>query len=288
MHATASPPTPRGNRASTKGRRIVILTERRYRSHAQPAGLARALVELGHDVAVLEPESHAFDVADSRWLTGVGMVVARGRSLPVLAALSQAEAHSVATINCRRGVALVHNKVDLAVALAAAQVPTPQTFAGAPALLAASVPTRAYPLILKPTHGDNGTGLRLVDDPDELRSLEWPEPVALAQPFIPNDGYDLKLYAIGDYLFAVRKASPLLAAPDRSPQLVPLSAELAALGRRFRVQFDLELFGVDCLVTPSGLVVIEVNDFPNYSGVPQADRTLAELVHQSVAARSPR
>jgi glutathione synthase/RimK-type ligase-like ATP-grasp enzyme len=35
---------------------------------------------------------------------------------------------------------------------------------------------------------------------------------------------------------------------------------------------------VDCVETPAGPVVIEVNDFPNYTGVPGADDALARLV----------
>jgi glutathione synthase/RimK-type ligase-like ATP-grasp enzyme len=42
--------------------------------------------------------------------------------------------------------------------------------------------------------------------------------------------------------------------------------------------FGLELYGVDCIETPNGPVVIEVNDFPNYSGVPGSDQLLADHV----------
>jgi glutathione synthase/RimK-type ligase-like ATP-grasp enzyme len=35
---------------------------------------------------------------------------------------------------------------------------------------------------------------------------------------------------------------------------------------------------VDCIETPGGLLVIEVNDFPNYTSVPDADKKLADYV----------
>ena len=42
--------------------------------------------------------------------------------------------------------------------------------------------------------------------------------------------------------------------------------------------FGLELYGVDCIHTPDGPVVVEVNDFPNYSAIPEADGKLADYV----------
>jgi glutathione synthase/RimK-type ligase-like ATP-grasp enzyme len=39
------------------------------------------------------------------------------------------------------------------------------------------------------------------------------------------------------------------------------------------------LCGVDCVVGPAGLLVIEVNDFPNYRGLGRSvDRDLARVV----------
>ena len=48
--------------------------------------------------------------------------------------------------------------------------------------------------------------------------------------------------------------------------------------------FGLELFGLDCIRTPSGTVVIEVNDFPNYGSVPSASERLADFVMKRARA----
>ena len=53
---------------------------------------------------------------------------------------------------------------------------------------------------------------------------------------------------------------------------------METLARRCADLFGLELFGVDCIETPEGILVIEVNDFPNYSGVDGANEKLAEYV----------
>jgi ribosomal protein S6--L-glutamate ligase len=113
--------------------------------------------------------------------------------------------------------------------------------------------------------------------------VEWHEPVALAQSYLATDGYDLKLYGMGEQVWAVRKPSPFnkrneSEGAESKAGLVPLTAELEQLGRRCGKLFGLELFGVDCIETDQGPLVIEINDFPNYTGVPEADQRLADYV----------
>jgi ribosomal protein S6--L-glutamate ligase len=63
-------------------------------------------------------------------------------------------------------------------------------------------------------------------------------------------------------------------------ELVPISQELVDLGRRCGELFGLELYGVDCILTPDGPAVIEINEFPNYTAVPNADERLTDYVIQ--------
>ncbi|MCX5784469.1 MAG: ATP-grasp domain-containing protein [Elusimicrobia bacterium] len=268
--------------------RIGILVEKRYLSQAQPGGLIAALRAAGHETICLDPEASAYALEDSRWTENLDLIVARGRSLHLLCLLGWAEARGVRVINRRSAIASVHNKADMAVLLAGARLPTPQTFLGPVQELYKTIPSSAYPIILKPIFGDNSRGLRLVHSPEEMKLVEWPEPVALAQHFIVNDGHDLKLYGIGDEICAVRKPSPFGLAVNEGVgggksraakvELVPLTTGLEDLGRSLRRLFGLELYGVDCIETPEGPVVIEVNEFPNYTGVPDADRRLADYV----------
>jgi glutathione synthase/RimK-type ligase-like ATP-grasp enzyme len=51
-----------------------------------------------------------------------------------------------------------------------------------------------------------------------------------------------------------------------------------ALAVRCRRAFGLELYGIDCIQTPRGARVIEVNDYPNYTGVAGASDKLAAHV----------
>jgi ribosomal protein S6--L-glutamate ligase len=68
---------------------------------------------------------------------------------------------------------------------------------------------------------------------------------------------------------------------------VELTSSLRQLALDCAALFGLELFGVDCVVTGGGPVVIEVNDFPNYTGVPDADEALADHVLARVPAAAP-
>jgi ribosomal protein S6--L-glutamate ligase len=144
-----------------------------------------------------------------------------------------------------------------------------------------------YPLILKPIFGDNARGLRTVKSRADIASLEWPEPMVLAQRYVAGAGRDLKLYGIGRQVWAVRKPSPLNGRVGTSDKVEPVETTpaLQDLGRRCADLFGLELYGVDCIETEDGPVVIEVNDFPNFTGVPDADNKLAQYLTSIVPRR---
>jgi ribosomal protein S6--L-glutamate ligase len=264
---------------------LGFLVEERYLSQDQPSGLIEEIRKRGHNVTIIHPEKGAFDVTDERWLRDVEILVARGRSWALLSMLSWAELRGVRTINRRSAISAVHNKVDMGIAMAGDKLPVPHTYLGPVEHLAREVPTSDYPLILKPIFGDNCRGLKLVHKPDELEELQWSEPVALAQEYLPNNGCDLKLYGIGDKIWAVRKPSPFQPNGKGSEcrvEAITATDAMADLGRRCANLFGLELFGVDCVLGPKGPVVIEVNDFPNYTAVPNAGGLLADYIFEGV------
>ena len=112
--------------------------------------------------------------------------------------------------------------------------------------------------------------------------------MALAQRYFKTDGYDLKLYGIGDQIWAVRKDSPFNAHAkvDKSKEgLAQATPELEDLGKRCGHLFGLDLFGVDCIETEAGVLIIEINDYPNYTNVPAANEHLAEYVIRKTRAK---
>jgi ribosomal protein S6--L-glutamate ligase len=272
-----------GKQATTTRPLIGVAAEPRYLAQRQPAGLIAALARAGHPYVLLDPEKTA--PASVRFLE---ILVARGRSEALLELLGRAEAAGVPTVNPRAAVAAVLDKAEMARALAAAGVPTPDTRVGALDAIARASRPEDFPMVVKPIFGDNARGVRVVTSRDELARLPWSEPLALAQPFIPSDGDDLKLYVAGASVWAVKKASPI-AGRGGGARLVPSTPALEALALRCGQVFGLELFGVDCIETPRGPVVIEVNDFPNYTGIDGVDDRLARhVIARAVARRAER
>jgi ribosomal protein S6--L-glutamate ligase len=260
---------------------VGILVEHRYLYQPQPTGLIQALVQRGHHPQVIDPQTTLYRLDDDRWLQNLDLVVVRGRSLGVLSLLAWLEQQGVPTFNRHAGVMAVHNKANMSMALATASIPTPPTFFGAPEKLR-QAPVSSFPLILKPIFGDNGRGLYLVEDPKMVAQVSWPEPFLLAQQYLPNDGYDVKLYGIGDLAWAVRKPSPLHPSTE-PPESLTLTQEMRDILARCRQLFGLDLLGVDCIQSDDGLSVIEVNEFPTYSGVPNASDHLVAWLEQQAA-----
>jgi ribosomal protein S6--L-glutamate ligase len=269
-----------------RGRPVVVglLVEPRYRSQRQPAGLVRRLQSGGHQVRQVDLAA-AVRLGDHDWCRQLDVLVCRGRSPAVLALLEAAAAAGVRCVNTADAVASVVNKAAMGVRLAAAGIPTPETYLGLATTVAAAAADQ-FPLILKPACGDNAQGLRIVWSADELLALDWPEPITLAQRYLPGAGPDLKLYVAGRTVWAIRKPSPIdpvhggrvSAAADARPVRTEVTEDLEKLALRCGDVFGLDLYGVDCLITDSGPLVLEVNDFPNYSGLLDADVVLADLV----------
>ena len=261
---------------------VALIVERRYMEQAQPAGVAAELRRRTCEVSVVDPAATAVEVTRAGWFEGADICIARGRSQGVLSLLASAEAAGAIAVNTSQSTAAVRDKARMAAALASAGLPTPTTYLGTAASLAAEIPAAAYPVVAKPVLGDNCRGVHLVDDVAQL--LDYPfgsDEALLAQPYVHGPGYDLKLYGIGDQVWAVRKRSPLSSNGARGGQaaepaaLTPRLRELALACRRL---FGVELYGVDCLETADGPIVIEVNEFPNYTAIPDADQRLADYV----------
>lgn len=274
---------PVSHKAIAKKCAVAVIVEQRYLSHAQPSGMIASLEAMGHSVLVIDPEREALEAGSSGWIRGVDIALARGRSWGALCLLDWMERQGVLTINPRTAIAAVHNKAEMAIALASAGIPTPRTWLGSLPQIAARVPAAEYPLIMKPIFGDNCRGLEIVHNADQLRELQWPDSLAIAQHFVTGLESDLKLYCIGREVWAVRKPSPLAMKPVQPTsscptELVEVSAGFRSLALRCGDVFKLQLFGVDCIETEQGPLVIEVNEFPNYSAVPGADEKLAGFV----------
>jgi ribosomal protein S6--L-glutamate ligase len=186
--------------------------------------------------------------------------------------------------------AVLRDKVATAWRLRAAGLPVPRTWStGDPGLLAAQLLDGA--LIFKPARGMHGAGIRLVRDRPEMDDFReevearssFREPL-LAQEFVRGSGEDLKLYVSGTDVFATRKPfSESSFREDGRP--CEVSPEIRELAQRCGRAFGLTLYGLDLIEGPDGPVIVDVNYFPGYRGVPDAAALVAGQIERF--ARSP-
>jgi ribosomal protein S6--L-glutamate ligase len=133
------------------------------------------------------------------------------------------EARSFSRRVQRRGAVVVNNPVATASALdrwtMARQlekwgVPSPRTWFRATLELMsheARLGNLPWPLVIKSRTSRRGDLVRLVRNQEELDVLlpEWGLEPVIAQEFIDNDGFDIKVWVIGHHLSAARRAAAL-------------------------------------------------------------------------------
>jgi ribosomal protein S6--L-glutamate ligase len=168
------------------------------------------------------------------------------------------------------------NKIVASRLLRSAGTPTPDTWVTGDFTLLRDV-AAARPLIIKPYLGHRGAGLRIVRDPVELDALPRPDGPVVAQEYIEGGGEDLKVYVVGEEVFAVRKPfSPDSFAHPGRP--CPVSPEVRDIALRCGRAFGLGLYGLDVVESPRGPFVVDLNTFPGYKGVPDAAPLLADYI----------
>lgn len=148
----------------------------------------------------------------------------------------------------------------------------------------------SFPMILKSYYSHRGDLVAKVNNRAALEALagEWGQEPVVAQEFVASDGWDIKLWVIDQRVFAARRRTPL--EPNASKQDIPIAdEELPREWRHIALEigrvFNLRLYGLDLVVTERGPMVIDVNSFPGFRGVPGADSALVALVERLARER---
>jgi ribosomal protein S6--L-glutamate ligase len=167
--------------------------------------------------------------------------------------------------------------------LRAAEVPTPRSWVTGDLSLMRPI-VEETPLILKPYRGHRGAGISIVRNASELAALPPPAEPMLIQEHVTGSGEDVKVYVVGEHVFAVRKEfSPTsFTRPGRPSAVDDELREIAlACGRTL----GLGLYGLDVLETDAGPVVVDVNYFPGYKGVPDVAPLIADYIEDYAEGR---
>ena len=245
--------------------------------------------------------THTVRLLDVRTLTGTEAIA--HEKIHSLADLYLLKSHApqaldVARLLEQQGASVVNSwasslacqdRILMAQRMLEANLPWPQTwsFATLENLLADShlLASLPFPLIIKSRYSHRGDLVDKVLDVEQLQALadQWSREPVVLQKFVAGDGWDIKLWVIDEHIFAARRRTPLEA--NASKEDFPITSKeipgrwidiMLELGRTF----NLRLYGVDLLITERGSIVVDINSFPGFRGVPGADHALVALVER--------
>jgi len=184
---------------------------------------------------------------------------------------------------------LVQDKVRVTHRLLEDSIPTARSFVAGD--LKQAFDALRNSLIVKPHRGSYGEGIRVFHEHDELPKA-GERGGHFVQEYHRNSGEDLKVYVIGDQVFAVRRKFPAHSYEDKLGVPVEVDDYLRTIALRIGQLFGLQVYGIDCIDTDRGLLVIDVNFFPGFVGVPNAAKYLSAYIlecaeqHDAIAAVS--
>jgi ribosomal protein S6--L-glutamate ligase len=96
------------------------------------------------------------------------------------------------------------------------------------------------------------------------------------------------MWVIDQQIFAARRRTPL--EPNVSKEDFPISPQelppaWAHIAKEIGHVFNMRLYGIDLLMTEHGPIIVDVNGFPGFRGVPGADSALVALVEHIAQER---
>lgn len=265
--------------------RFCFILEEKYAQKPMPMVVADQLQQWGHEIEVLQPYAAVTSLTDLSLTDYDAFVLKTVSDGPGLTILEAAEAVGIPTINNSRAIRLVRDKA-VAVAFAqACDLPVPTTYFVGHYRALVNVPLDLYPVVVKPSNGTSMQDIHLVRTYDEMASLTLDtDSYYLAMRYVENTGFDIKLYVTGQEVHAIVKSSPLHGEVQEAE--IPVSREMLKLARRVGQVFGLDLYGVDVLETSQGLMLVDINDFPSFYGVPRKVASVAEyILHAAYRAR---
>ncbi|APU38849.1 MULTISPECIES: ATP-grasp domain-containing protein [unclassified Streptomyces] len=244
-----------------------------------------ALLTAEHEVEALDPVTLG-DVP----LPLADVYLLKSRTPHALGLARYLERRGAPVVNSAAATALCQDRTEMAGLALRAGLPFAATrTVGALGVWAREAPASG-PLVVKSRRSRRGDLVALADDSARLRELarQWPQEPVVVQEYAPNNGWDHKLWAIGDRVFSALRRSELSPGgrgPTRSLAPGELPAGWADLVRRVGTVFALDVYGVDIIDTGGGNpLIVDVNAFPGIRGQAGAPQALAALALRRAAA----
>ncbi|MFE4261935.1 RimK family alpha-L-glutamate ligase [Streptomyces sp. NPDC056883] len=254
--------------------RIGLITDKP--GHPLLSAAAGLLQAGGHGVELLDPGS-----PDAAAGAPADVYLLKAHTPPGLELARRLERLGAPVVNSAAATTLCQDRTLMAELAVPAGLPFAGTrTVGALASWAAGVSLRS-PVVVKSRHSRREDLVARVDDTARLAELadDWPDEPVVVQDFAPNNGWDHKLWAIGDRVFAALRRSEL--SPEGRGPTLPLPRlpqGWADLTRRVGELYSLDVYGVDIVATADGSpLIVDVNAFPGVRDQPGAPEALAAL-----------
>jgi ribosomal protein S6--L-glutamate ligase len=230
----------------------------------------------GHEVTESIPETAVQDI-DAVPRHDLYVLKARTKFSVSVAGILQERGAKV--LNPYVSCAMLLDKFVATAAMRQARIPTPRSWAlSDSSLMHASDWKERLPLIVKPFDGIHSKGVRLVSHPDQLQDAPDHGPV-LVQEFVEGCSERLKIHVVGERVFATCKPFSLGGTHGAGlPREV--SDEVRDIALRCGKLFGVGLYGLDVLMGRDGPVVVDVNSFPGYIGVPGIATIIADYLEE--------
>ncbi|MFX0082314.1 MAG: RimK family alpha-L-glutamate ligase [Candidatus Hodarchaeota archaeon] len=116
------------------------------------------------------------------------------------------------------------------------------------------------------------------------------------QEFIECDGFERKVYVIGDEVFGIKRENPIYIYLREKPNSIDvdliereefkITEHIRNLSKILSRELKLKIFGFDLVkpVDQDKLYLIDLNDFPSFKGVPNIENTLSKFIKDYILA----
>jgi ribosomal protein S6--L-glutamate ligase len=275
---------------------ICLIMDNPETPHHPVIAVALQQLSASHTIRLLDvrPLTDAEAIAEEEKHPLADLYLLKSHAPQALAVAHVLEQKSALVVNSWASSVACQDRVLMAQRMRDANLPWPYTrsFSSLGSLLTdreklASLP---FPQIIKSYYSHRGDLVDKVDSIEQLEALaaEWKQEPIVLQEFAAGDGWDIKMWVIDQQIFAARRRTPL--EPNASKEDFPIApeelpGEWVHIAMEIGRIFNMRLYGVDLLITEQGPMIVDVNGFPGFRGVPGADSALVDLVERIAQER---
>lgn len=262
--------------------RVALLNDRP--DHPMLCEVASRLERAGHEALVLDEASGTpAQVAREQEHRLADVYLCKSHSPHALELAERLESLGAQVINTASATAAGQNRIWMARRLQHGGIPSPATRVAH----LSDLRRLDGPVVVKSQLSRRDDLVACVRTPQALARLreDWPDEPVVVQSWIPNNGWDLKLWVVGTKVYAARRPTPLeLPVPTAAPEAATIllstdqiSARVLDMVLAVGVSFGLEIYGVDVISAERGPLVVDVNPFPGARGIPGVAEAIVEL-----------